>query len=208
MEKYLLLNYFKESENLKIDPKSINTSDLIKYSSDFFEQTTFYPQSFRTSFFIQIFSVLEHELKEICSIHHQKNKTNFSIDDLKGNSEIEKAKLYLKKACKINFGALDPEWSYLEIMRKIRNRYVHSQGEISQKHSDWKTIFTFLKKNKNQLGFRNAAEYLEDDKFNKIYDKDYIFILDIQDPVFNDKMILTIKSFLKKLALEFNSIPE
>lgn len=209
MENYLMLNYFKESKNLKIDPSSLKTDyELIEFSKNAFEQTIFYPQSFRTSFFIQLFSVLEHELKEICLNHHQENKTDFSIIDLKGNSEIEKAKLYLKKSCKINFEVLEPDWSYLEIMRKIRNRFVHNQGEINQKHPDWKIIFNFVKKNKNQLGFRTAAEYLEDEKFNKIYDKDYFFMLDIQDPLFNYKMILTLKSFLKKLVTEFDSMAQ
>lgn len=207
MENYLFLNYRKFSKNLdtEINLNSVKVEELLKYSKSFFEESTFYPQSFRTSFFIQIFSVLEHELKEICSMHFQQNKSIFSIEDLKGNSDIEKAKLYLKKAGNIDFNDLEPEWSYLDIMRKIRNRFVHSQGEINQKHPDWNKIYNFINSNKNLLGFRNSEEYLEKSEFNNLFDSDSIFLLNIQNDEFNNKMILAVKKFLNVLANKLNN---
>lgn len=202
MENYLFLNYRKSNMYFEEDNKigSMNDQELIKFSQTFFEESIFYPQSFRTSFFIQIFSVLEHELKEICLIHFQQNKYIFSIADLKGNSDIEKAKLYLKKAGNINFDDFEPEWSYLETMRKIRNRFVHSQGEINQKHPDWNKIYSFVSSNENSLGLSNCAECLEKSEFYRLYDIDSTLTLEIQGHDFNDKMILSVKKFLNMLA--------
>lgn len=190
MENYLLQRYFKNRQNFDVEKiSSLETPQLVSFSKALFKESTFYPQSFRTSFFIQIFSILEYELKEICSIHFEHHKIDFSMEDLKGNSEIEKAKLYLRKAGKIDFLEMNPEWEYLNIMRKIRNRFVHSQGEISQNHGDWKTIYGFINSNKNLLGFRNCAEYLEEYKFKELYNLNSIFMLDIQAPEFNHQMI-------------------
>lgn len=151
IENFLLMKYFKfNKKEQQIDISLLDDKNFIKYCKSSYEESTFYPQSFRTSFFIQIFSVLEHELKEICLIHFQNNKKDFSIEDLKGNSEIEKAKLYLKKSAKINISEIE-QWDYLDTMRKIRNRFVHGQGDISQKHNDWNKIYNFLKLNKNIL---------------------------------------------------------
>lgn len=202
MEKYLLMNYLKFSNNLDIGTniKFVEYELLLKYSKSLFEESTFYPQSFRTSFFIQIFSILEHELKEICLIHYQYNKSIFSIADLKGNSDIEKAKLYLKKADNIDFDDLGPEWNYLDTMRKIRNRFVHSQGEINQKHPDWNKIYSFVNLHKNLLGFRNSEEYLEKNELDHLFSIGYIFSLNIQNNEFNENMILNVKKFLYTLT--------
>jgi len=209
MENFLLQRYFKNRGNFDSDKISLlETDQLISFSKAFFKESTFYPQSFRTSFFIQIFSILEYELKEICSIHFKHSKIDFSMEDLKGNSEIEKAKLYLRKAGKIDFLEMSPEWEYLNIMRKIRNRFVHSQGEINQSHGDWKTIYAFIHSNKNLLGFRNSAEYLEEYKFKELYNLNSIFMLDIQDPEFNSQMILQVKKFLEKLIKKLNSFED
>lgn len=212
MEDYLLKNYFNKTKTditeLNIDLSTLDEKELIdydkkllSYSQKFYEQSIFYPQSFRSSFFIQIFSVLEYELKEISLIYHKQNNTDFSLYDLKGNSEIEKAKLYFKKACKIDFESFE-EWAYLDLMRKIRNRFVHSQGEINRKHGDWYKIFKFIEDNRNLLGFRNCAEYLDKDKFKELFDDDYLFMLDIQSSDFNKKIIFILKDFLRKLLLE------
>jgi hypothetical protein len=209
MEKFLVQQYLnrKKTSIPNSEIKNLDSNDLLKFSKEFYEQETFYPQSFRTSFFTQIFSVFEYELKKICSIHHLENKTDFSVTDLKGNGEIEKAKLYLQKACKINFEALEPEWTYLDTIRKIRNIIIHHQGEIRQNHGDWSTIYKFIEFKKNQIGFGNSAEYLDKEKFKELFDKDSVFNIEISDSDINEELITSIKTLLKKIVLQLD-LPE
>ncbi|WP_366186330.1 hypothetical protein [Flavobacterium ovatum] len=203
MEDFLLKNFIKYHRSIdnNTDLKLLNDKDLLNFSKTFHQEATFYPQSFRTSFFIQMFSVLEYELKIICTTHSKINQKEFSIENLKGNSEIEKAKFYLKKAVNLNLNEIEPEWNYLDTMRKIRNRIVHGDGEINQKHRDWDRIYNFINLNKNLLGFRNSAEYLEKKEFELLYDYNSFFKLDIQNHDFNQQMILNLKQFFNKLIL-------
>ena len=207
MEKYLLEQYSNKRKSSIQDTQisDLNHRDFLKFAKDHYEYGTFYPQSFRTSFFTQIFSILEYELKEICMIYHLENKTDFTIYDLKGNSEIEKAKLFLKKACKIDFTSLEPEWSYLNTIRKIRNIFVHHQGEINKTHNDWNVIKQFIENKKQQIGFGNAAEFLDKETFNELFDNDSNFNIEISDSKINVELIASIKTFLRNLVLQLDA---
>ena len=206
MEKYLSEQYSNKRRSSVQDTEisDLNHRDFLKFAKDHYEYGTFYPQSYRKSFFTQIFSILEYELKEICMIYHQENKTDFTIHDLKGNSEIEKAKLFLKKASRIDFTSLEPEWSYLNTIRKIRNIFVHHQGEIHKNHNDWKVIKLFIENKKHLIGFSNAAEFLDKESFNELIDDDSIFNIEISDSKINVELIASIKTFLRNLVLQLD----
>ena len=163
----------------------------------------FYPQNFRTSFLVQIFSVLEHKLGEICQIHHKRYNTDFSIKDLKGNSDIDKAKLYLTKACKLDFKKLDPEWNFLENLRKIRNIIVHNKGSINAKHRNWKAIYNFIRSNKNILGFDKKIENMTNNKFQSFHNDNKNYKIEIKGYSCIELFLKNIESFFEKLLVEF-----
>jgi hypothetical protein len=116
----------------------------------FAEQVTqlsyYFPHAFRSSFLIQVFSFIEFELKEICNHHHNTNHTDISLGDLKGSSDLDKAKIYLTKVCKVNLNNLQPEWTYLLEVRRVRNALVHHAGIVVSDHPDRKQLVPFIDK--------------------------------------------------------------
>lgn len=162
------------------------------YVERFEEISMLYPHNFRASFLIQIFSFIEYELKMICKYHHQLNKTDYSIKDLKGNSDIEKAKTYLVKSCKIDFNNLEPEWSFINQIRMIRNKLIHHQGEVIVGDVDRKPILSFLKKN----DFIETKEPFEEGDIDKKK-----FTILIKNRKLNEALLEKSKSFFKKLLI-------
>lgn len=111
-----------------------------------------FPHNFRASFFIQIIAFIEFELKEICEHHHKVCNTDFSIDDLRGSNEIEKAKLYLSNSCNVDINKLNPEWNFIQVAKEIRNLIVHQQGEL---------IANGSKRTKKILKFISQKDYIK-----------------------------------------------
>ncbi|MFD2517727.1 hypothetical protein [Salinimicrobium flavum] len=210
MEGFLRNEFSRQKEELEIDKFYKKTekdfTELINITMVVNDHLMFYPQNFRTSLLVQIFSLLEHKLGEICLYHHLSKSTDFSIKDLKGNSDIDKAKLYLKKACKIDFKHLDPEWNFLEKLRKIRNLIVHNKGEISGMHRNWNSIFSFISNNKDILSFSQNIEYMSKEEFQAFHDKELVYNIEIEPYDCIERFLETIKLFFEKLFEKLNSI--
>lgn len=212
MEDFLIFEFYKKEDRYKfkeisenLDPKNKKqVKEFFDLSSKFSEQIIFYPQSFRTSFLTQIFTILEHNLTDLCEYHHFTYKTDFSIKDLKGSSDTEKCKLYLTKTCKIDFKKLDPEWNFIENIRKIRNVFVHYKGVITSKHRHWKTIFQFVNSNKELIGFSEYIEYMSKSDFEEFHNEDSPYHLEIEARDLNEKLLNNIKSFFEKLKNEIS----
>lgn len=117
-----------------------------EFAEQIAQLTYYFPHAFRSSFLIQVFSFVEFELKEICNRHHRIHKTDISIADLKGTSDLDKAKVYFTKVCKVNMNYLQPEWSYLLDIRKIRNALVHHAGIVLGDHGDREQIISFIER--------------------------------------------------------------
>lgn len=102
----------------------------------------------RTRFFIliQIHVIVEFYIKWLCEEVRKLTENKFSINDLKGNAELEKSKIYLTKIFEINFKFLEPEWTFLNNMRKLRNQIVHKNGLFSQKDAE---ILKIINENNN-----------------------------------------------------------
>jgi hypothetical protein len=121
---------------------------------------------------------------------------------LKGSSEIDKCKLYLKKACKIDFKNLNPEWSFIENVRKIRNLIVHQKGQITGNHRNWNPIFQFICSNKDIIGYSQGIEYMEKSDFEEFHQDDSIYDIEISARKLNSEFLKTIKIFFTKLNNE------
>ena len=153
-----------------------------------------YPHNFRASFLTQIFSFIEYELRAICKHHHSLNKTDFSVSDLQGASDMDKAKKYLSRAAKIEFDALNPEWSAINTVRKLRNKIVHHQGIVTTADPDWTELDMFI-------GHNNFIELIEVTTDNKLDTIKYYNII-IKNKSLNDKLIKDTENFFIKLLTE------
>ena len=78
---------------------------------------------------------IEFELRQICKYIQEKKQIPWSIADLKGSNDINKAKLYLHKTLNINFGEMK-EWDQIIHLWTIRNAFVHHSGSIAKKKGD------------------------------------------------------------------------
>lgn len=149
-----------------------------------------FPNSFRTAFIIQLFSFLEFELRNICDYHAKLKDSNFSINDLKGNSDIDKARLYLKKGAKINFNNLNPEWEFINNVRVIRNLLVHHQGIIMDDHQHFEKVNNIVSKSNLLLTKR------------KNVDNNAIYHLVIPDNKMPENLISNIENLFHKLVFD------
>lgn len=118
-----------------------------------------FPNRIRYSGIIQTYSLLEYYMKWLCNKLEKIEDSKFSLHDLKGNSDIKKGKLFLSKLYQIDLKKLEPEWTFINDMRIIRNQIIHKNGEIEmtnneltkiiEKYDDLGIMFEDVYKNAN-----------------------------------------------------------
>lgn len=139
---------------------------------------------FRSSIIIQIFSFLEVELKKFCENHSIQFSKEYSIDDLKGKNDIDKAKKYLKRSANIDITSNQKQWRFLTNLRKLRNKIVHHKSILLEKDNDI-----------------NALKELSVGNFELKSIENYGYEILLNDKKFILKCLEQIEKFLK--ALEF-----
>ena len=196
-EKLRLKTSFDESDFVhKIEMKTETERDyhsylLDQYAERSWELNELYPHNFRASFLTQIISFIEYELKKICDHYQLLNNSPLGISDLKGNSDYEKSRTFLSKVGGVAFSNLEPEWSFINKSRVIRNKIIHQQGLLSITDKDFKQIDDFVKmepglkyKQENaSKGFENVTE----------------FTLIINSKEFSLNLLVKTETFFKKL---------
>ena len=110
-------------------------SKLDLFEGDFFaeeyEKIKRFWRYFRYSVIVLIFSILEHLLEKICNIVKHFKGLSLNPSDLKGQG-IERAKNFIRKACKIPFPSDSSEWKFIQDLLKVRNCIVHVNGKIDE----------------------------------------------------------------------------
>ena len=162
-------------------------SDLYRFDHEFPNRTRYF-------LITQAHSMLEVYLKWLCEKLKSINGNPIGISDLKGNSDLEKGKLYLKKIYEIDFSRLEPEWSFLNDMRKIRNQIIHNNGKFKTKDSEILRIINQIP----ELG------RLWDDIYPEL-DENEEYEIKISSKVLNEKYVSNVKSFFKKIVTEIKN---
>ena len=99
------------------------------YGEDYFMVEEIFERQFRYSVLVTFYSILEGALNDLCNQMRHLKKLELKLDDLKG-SGVERAELYLRKACLIDFPGKSGEWNEILELNKLRNCIVHTQGNI------------------------------------------------------------------------------
>ncbi len=90
---------------------------------------------YRKSTLVSVYSFLENSMNGLCRLLSSRHNYPVMLNDLR-NEGIVRAKDYLEKLAKIDFSAINGEWSHMKTLNKIRNCIVHSEGDIkSSKNS-------------------------------------------------------------------------
>ena len=203
IEKFLdgeRLRIEKEINEIEIDDKAEPGYAEFVFDTLIEEHSTIakkFPHNFRASFFVQIISFIEYELKEICEFHFAKFHPELSFSELKGNDELDKAKTYLTKSANIDFRKLDPEWNYIKHAKEVRNIIVHHQGEIILNSNRRARIIEKFIENKNsyKLEFKKV---FKNNKFEKTNEATLI----IKNKEATNELLENTKILFKKLLEE------
>lgn len=100
-------------------------------------------QNLRRSQIIMLYSFLELKLKEGCNSYAEAHNKEYTISQLKGQNDLDKIKIFFKRSMNIKIDDLNPEWKFLNDLRKVRNRIVHHNALITTSDKDFKAIKEF-----------------------------------------------------------------
>ncbi|WP_458627114.1 DUF6617 family protein [Winogradskyella sp. PC D3.3] len=150
-----------------------------------------YIKNYRNAQIIQLYSFFEDILKRGCDRYASYKKTDYKVEDLKGNNDIDKVKKFLKQSAKVDFSVLNPEWSFIDNFRQVRNLVVHHKGII--KNND--TANNSDRKFNNIKNFSNGRFTLKpyvssDNRFEIVFD----------NPEFFKEIIKNIENLLDKIG--------
>ncbi len=138
--------------------------------------THYFPEIMRSSLLISVYAFFEEKLISTCK--GEKNSLQFS--NIRGNSTIERAQIYIEKVMKIDFPSNNKHWKFLRNVNKIRNCFVHNGGKINKDKSE---------------RLNNIIEDMDNIHVNErgkiVIEKDFI-----------EGMIMHVDSFLSMLYLE------
>lgn len=125
-DRYKSEDIIRQNKNMSMD-EAIQLADSLNDSVK--EMAGEHLDMFYSSFVICIFSYFEHTLDTICRNFAVKNKSDITLNDMKGKG-IHRARLYMKKICKFTLPNNDL-WSFVVKLGNIRNCLAHAGGEIS-----------------------------------------------------------------------------
>ncbi|MAO07561.1 MAG: hypothetical protein CL596_02480 [Alteromonas sp.] len=161
------------------------------FIDDIFMFNDVYIKNYRNAQIIQLYSFLEDVLKRGCDRFAHYKKTDYKVDDLKGNNDIDKIKKFLKQSAKVDFSLLNPEWKFMDDFRQVRNLIVHHKGLI--KNND--TV------NNSDKKFNSIKNFSKGRFMLKNYaSSDYKFEIVFDNPSFFKEVIRNIESLLEKIG--------
>jgi len=138
-----------EFKKLNLDPEEYEHNQMIyEYETlerEFIEIKNDFISNYRNSVVFQLFSLVESELRSYCK--GLSDKYYFKFEDIRGNSEFEKFKLFVNRTKIIDFGLLNISWEFLDKLKTIRNIITHNESRFTTDNNDSKKIIDFSKGN-------------------------------------------------------------
>lgn len=148
---YLLV---KEKENIEDNPPDIlqdNSNDEIyrMYLEGIADQhylkidryENAFPQIVRTSFLINLWSLLEMHLKGLAEVLKSEANIPIKLNDLRGDL-LTRTKHYFERLGNINLTVL-PEWEVINNLQDIRNYLTH-KTEFTFLNTNWDKVKSFI----------------------------------------------------------------
>ena len=89
-----------------------------------------YDKEINYAIFVLAFAKFEATLNKICTLIGDEKGFTIRVFDISGKG-IHRSRKYLEKMFLVNFSELNSEWSRIVIYSELRNKIVHSYGEIT-----------------------------------------------------------------------------
>lgn len=106
-----------------------------------------YLRMHRYSAILATYSYLESSMNKLCEEFKKKMKIKISVDDLNGDG-IHRCKKYLTLLANVDFEKINPQWSHLATLNKLRNCIMHADGNAELVRDSEKFI-TQIKSNRD-----------------------------------------------------------
>ncbi|MCX2429933.1 hypothetical protein [Pedobacter sp. GR22-10] len=208
MEKFLhneLLKieaHYEEIEKQKVEggeSEQHKEMYLDSVGEDYQMVKSYHAHSFRASFLVHLFSMLEYHLKVHCDFVADHIKSAYRMSDLREESDIMRAKKFLEKSFKIDWSKLSPEWTSLLHLKTIRNNIVHFNGRAQKNEKVWKSLAAL------PPGWYEIREGKFDDVDSRgrtKYEPDHYYSYVITSSSLNEHFLHNIKSFLTKIVMQ------
>jgi len=114
----------------------------------------------RRSFLVSLYAFIEYSLLDICRFVRRKD-VKASVSDIKGQNDIDKAKVYITKVLCADFPSTASQWADIQASRRIRNCIVHNGGEVEDGSIDRKPIEDYIRANRGLLRLSGNEILLE-----------------------------------------------
>jgi len=187
----------QEAQDMESEQQKQMYLDTI--GEDYQAVKSFHAHSFRASFLVHLFSILEYHLKVHCDYIADHIQSVYRMNDLREQSDIMRAKKFLEKSYGIDWSSLSPEWSIISHLKTIRNSIVHFNGR-AQKHEKVWTSLQSLPKEWYEIREGKFDEV--DSRGKPKYGSDHYYSFIIISHRLNEYFMDKIKSFLTKIIMQ------
>lgn len=79
---------------------------------------------------INIYSLVDFWLKEVCNQHKKTKNLNLGYNDIRGKNDLDVFQKYLKKVIGIDLNMVQNSYKQLDNLRIVRNKCIHSGGHV------------------------------------------------------------------------------
>ncbi|WP_273977324.1 hypothetical protein [Vibrio parahaemolyticus] len=147
------INELKE----KIEDSDDSQTDVSIGAHDAYleEIEVIFPSIQRRAEVIVSYSVLEHQMQQICESIEKELDSLIKLKDLASNGIIDQCQKYLEKVALVPFPKKEAAWKEILFIQQIRNSLVHADGVVKTG-------------NKALRGYINQNKYLDISNVNKV----------------------------------------
>ncbi|EJG0791023.1 hypothetical protein C4G27_RS22525 [Vibrio parahaemolyticus] len=114
-----------------------------------------FPSIQRRAEVIVSYSVLEHQMQQICGFIEKELDSLVKLKDLASNGIIDQCQKYLEKVVSVSFPKQEVAWQEILFIQQIRNSLLHADGTVKTG-------------NKALRGYISQNKYLDISKDNKV----------------------------------------
>jgi hypothetical protein len=178
----------------EIPTKEENENDIlfglraIKPLFNNFQYESLFPSYHRYSLVLLTSAYFETELNSLCDEIHNLKQFNFKVSDLKGNSFLEKFKLYIKRTVDLNVEGINSSWKTINDLQKLRSLIIHANGSFKIERND---ICNLIGR------YDSLTVDNEQENFEKRIPNEIGYKLIISDGQFNMKMIDAVSDIIE-----------